>query len=83
VGPGGKGGVGGDGGNGGSGAGGSGGPSIALVWNEIKPLLMNNPSLRFAEKPSAGGTGGQLGLDPANKAPDGSVGSNQDIYPKE
>jgi len=82
VGVGGKGGTGGNGGNGGSGAGGSGGPSIALVWRGTKPVLMNNPLLHFAEKAAAGGQGGQLGLDVANKAPDGSVGTTQDIDPK-
>jgi len=82
VGDGGTGGKGGNGGNGGSGAGGTGGPSIALVWNGTKPVLKDNPSLQFAEKAALGGLGGQLGLDTADKAPDGSVGSTQDIFPK-
>jgi len=83
VGEGGAGGKGGNGGNGGSGAGGTGGPSIALFWNGTMPLMIGNPSLQFAEKAAPGGLGGQLGLDAANKAPDGSVGSTQDIYPKQ
>jgi hypothetical protein len=82
VGIGGKGGIGGNGGNGGSGAGGTGGPSIAFVWNGTKPTFMTEPSLHFADKGAASGTGGQLGLDTNNKAPDGSVGMTQDIYPK-
>jgi len=45
--------------------------------------MIGNPSLQFAEKAAPGGLGGQLGLDAANKAPDGSVGSTQDIYPKQ
>ncbi|HKO51004.1 MAG TPA: hypothetical protein VJV79_25020 [Polyangiaceae bacterium] len=82
VGVGGKGGAGGNGGNGGSGAGGTGGSSVALVWNGTMPVEKNTPVFQFAQKPAPGGLGGQLGLDPNNKAPDGSTGATQGIHPK-